>query len=95
MSQGIQGVALTLLDAVGATGASKEFTPSTYKVNFQIIISATATCTIQGSLDGTNWTTVGTAATATGWVLADAPYKYLRANVTAFTSGTVTCKAFY
>ena len=91
----IQGVTLPLLTAVGATGASKEFSPPIKDVTFIATITATATCTIQGSIDGTNWVTVGTALTASGVVNASAPYKYLRANVTAFTSGTVTCKAFY
>lgn len=95
MSGQISNIVLTLLSAVGATGASREFTPNSHKVTFQITISNTATCTIQGSLDGTTWNTVGVAATASGFVTTDAPYKYLRANVTSFTSGTVTCKAFY
>lgn len=89
------GVLIPLLDAKAATGASKEFTPSTTRTTFQVSGTFSGTCTIQGSLDGTNWDTVGTALTAPGFVTTDSCYKYLRANVTAYTSGSITCKAYY
>jgi hypothetical protein len=46
-------------------------------------------------LDGTTFATIGTALTADGIVtIANAPM-YLRANVTAYTSGTITAKVLY
>ena len=54
-----------------------------------------ATVALQGSLDGTNWSTIGTALTANGIVtVANAP-KYLRANCTVFVTGTITAKIMY
>jgi hypothetical protein len=54
-----------------------------------------ATVALQGSLDGTNWSTIGTALTADGLVtVANAP-KYLRANCTVFVTGTITAKIMY
>lgn len=95
MSGSANGVSVTLLNAVGATGASREVSPTNNQITFQATISATATITLQASLDGTNWSTIGTALTASGIVSFDAPYKFVRANCTAFTSGTVTCKVYY
>ncbi len=55
----------------------------------QIIITNTATVTIQQSLDRTNWTTMATTSTSDSFVLP-CPGVYYRPNVTAWTSGTVT-----
>lgn len=86
--------AVTLLNAVVATGASAAFTgefPAT------VVVSGitTATVAVQVSLDGTAWVTSGAALTADGAVTILAPFKYVRANVTAYTSGTITAKLLY
>ena len=87
---------ITLLSAVGATGASKAVQADAGQPAFlQVSGITTATVALQGSLDGTTFSTVGTALTADGFVtLANAP-KYLRANVTAWTSGSITAKILY
>jgi hypothetical protein len=87
---------VTLLSAVGATGASKAVQADAGQPAFlQVSGITTATVAFQGSLDDTNWSTIGTALTANGIVtIANAP-KYLRANVTAWTSGTITAKVLY
>ena len=95
MSGSANGVLVTLLNAVVATGASREISPTNNQISFQVTIATTATVTLQASLDGTNWSTIGTALTASGLVSFDAPYKFVRANCTAWTSGAVTCKCFY
>jgi len=95
MSGSASGISTTLLNAVVATGASREVSPTNNQITFQVTIATTATVTLQASLDGTNWSTIGTALTASGIVSFDAPYKYVRANCTAWTSGAVTCKVFY
>ena len=88
--------AKTLLSAVTATGASTAIqcdggAPAFLQVNG----ITTATVAFQGSLDGTNWYTLGSALTADGIVtVANAP-RYLRANCTAYTSGTITAKVLY
>ena len=87
---------ITLLSAVTATGASKAVSVDGGQPAFlQVSGITTATVALQGSLDGTTFATIGTALTADGIVtVANAP-KYLRANCTAYTSGTITAKILY
>ena len=87
---------VTVLNAVGATGASTAVQVDTGQPAFlQVSGITTATVAFQGSLDGTTYATIGTALTADGIItVANAP-KYLRANVTAWTSGTITAKVLY
>jgi hypothetical protein len=87
---------VTLLSAVVATGASKAVQADANQPAFlQVSGITTATVAFQGSLDGTTFATIGTALTADGIVtIANAP-KYLRANCTAYTSGTITAKILY
>lgn len=87
---------ITLLSAVGATGASKAVQADAGQPAFlQVSGITTATVALEGSLDGTNWSTIGTALTANGIVIAANAPKYLRANVTAWTSGSITAKILY
>jgi hypothetical protein len=87
---------VTLLNAVTAIGASKAVQADGGLPAFLQISGVTsATVVFQGSLDGTNWSTLGTALTADGLVtVANAP-KYLRANCTVYVSGTITAKVLY
>jgi dihydroorotate dehydrogenase len=87
---------ITLLNAVGATGASSAVQADAGQPAFlQVSGITTATVALEGSLDGSNWTTVGTALTANGIVtVANAP-KYLRANVTVWSAGSITAKIMY
>ena len=86
----------TLLSAVTATGASRAVQCDAGAPAFlQVNGITTATVAFQGSLDGSNWYTLGSALTADGIVtVANAP-KYLRAKCTAYTSGTITAKVLY
>ena len=87
---------ITLLNAVVATGESKAVQVDTGQPAFlQVSGITSATVVLQGSLDGTNWSTIGTALTADGMItVANAP-KYLRANCTVYVSGTITAKILY
>ena len=87
---------ITLLSAVGATGASKAVQADAGQPAFlQVSGITSATVVLQGSLDGTTYSTLGTALTADGMVtVANAP-KYLRANCTVYVSGTITAKVLY
>ena len=87
---------VTLLSAVTATGASKAVQADAGQPAFlQVSGITSATVALQGSLDGTNYSTIGTALTADGIVtIANAP-KYLRANCTVYVSGTITAKVLY
>jgi len=66
---------ITLLSAVGATGASKAVQADAGQPAFlQVNGITSATVLLQGSLDGTNWSTLGTALTADGIItVANAP----------------------
>ena len=87
---------ITLLSAVGATGASKAVQVDAGQPAFlQVSGITSATVLLQGSLDGTNWSTLGTSLTADGIItVANAP-AYLRANCTVFVTGTITAKIMY
>jgi dihydroorotate dehydrogenase len=87
---------ITLLADVAATGASRAVQADAGQPAFlQVSGITSATVALEGSLDGSNWTTVGTALTANGIVtVANAP-KYLRANCTVYVTGTITAKIMY
>jgi hypothetical protein len=87
---------ITLLNAVVATGASTAVQADAGQPAFlQVSGITSATVALQGSLDGTNWSTIGTELTANGIItVANAP-KYLRANCTVFVTGTITAKVLY
>jgi len=87
---------ITLLSAVTATGASQAVQADAGQPAFLQVSGITnATVALQGSLDGTNWSTIGTALTANGIVtIANAP-TYLRANCTVYVTGTITAKIVY
>jgi hypothetical protein len=87
---------ITLLSDVVATGESKAVQVDGGVPAFlQVSGITSATVALQGSLDGTNWSTIGTALTANGIItVANAP-KYLRANCTVYVTGTITAKIMY
>jgi len=87
---------VTLLSAVTATGASKAVQCDAGLPAFlQVSGITSATVALQGSLDGSNWSTIGTAVTVDGIItIANAP-KYLRANCTVYVTGTITAKVLY
>ncbi len=87
---------ITLLSSVVAAGASVAVQSDAGGPAFlQVTGITTATVALEGSLDGTTFFTLGTALTANGLVtVANAP-KYLRANCTAYTSGTIIAKVLY
>ena len=87
---------VTLLSAVGATGASKAVQVDGGQPAFlQVSGITSATVILQGSLDGTNWSTLGSALTADGMITVANSPKYLRANCTVYVSGTITAKILY
>lgn len=83
---------LKLLNAVAAVGAGTVFPIDedvASKKILQAIITGTATVKLQGSLNNVDWVDVGTAVSVSGYQLVDV-FPYMRGNVTAWTSGTVT-----
>jgi len=87
---------VTLLSAVTAIGASKAVqVDSGLPAFLQVSGITSATVALQGSIDGTNWSTLSTALTADGLVILAVAPKYLRANCTVYVSGTITAKILY
>jgi hypothetical protein len=87
---------ITVLNAVGATGASTAVQVDAGQPAFlQVSGITSATVALQGSLDGTNWSTLGTALTANGIVTVQNAPTYLRANCTVYVTGTITAKIMY
>lgn len=60
---------------------------------WQVILSATGSVNIQGSLDGTNWVTLGSAVTASS-IVTTTKCPYHRAVITANT-GNITVLIAY
>ena len=87
---------VTLLSAVVATGASKAVQADAGQPAFlQVSGITSATVALQGSLDGTTFSTIGTALTGDGIItVANAPMN-LRANCTVYVTGTITAKIMY
>lgn len=85
---------ITLLSEVEETGASAAIFPDGAPVTVVISGITTATVNIEGSVDGTNFEAIQ-AKTADACVIVDPSTKYIRANVAAYTSGTITVKALY
>lgn len=87
----------TLLNAVTATGAGDSCRPGEKKRTFQATMPAASTSCdvdIEGSNDGVGWVIITTisivvADRTSGGYTTDAPWRDVRANVTAIT-GTVT-----
>lgn len=84
--------ASTLMAAQNTTGAG----PSTPvrmirdKRTFQVTITGTAVVALEGSNDGSNWVTLQSGISSSAGFEDDAPWNNVRANVTSYTSGTVT-----
>jgi len=83
------GVVTTLLNAVSQAGAGSTVQPDKTARVYQITITGTATVAIEASCDDSNWVTLA-SVTASGGYESTAPWPYVRANVTSYTSGTVT-----
>lgn len=86
---------LQLLNAVVAVGPGAVFRPVRRQVFtpvesgvFQVIITGAASVNVEGSADGINWAVIATLAASNA--VAIQLMSYMRANVTSYTSGTVT-----
>jgi hypothetical protein len=91
---------LILCEDIAATGEQQTYilapADGETAVDFTVTLTGTATVAFQESPDGSVWTTTATRSTSgTTTVVFDAGTVYIRANVTAYTSGTVTAYAVY
>jgi hypothetical protein len=98
----IQDAAFTLQNAATATGNGNQYAiNSRGAVCLNILGTFVGTVTFEGSMDGTNWyavpalnrttSTSATSATAPGlFYLALPGISFLRARVSAYTSGSIT-----
>ena len=79
---------IVLMDKKGANFISKVVGGQSARV-FQVLSTGNASVQMQASCDGKNWVSLGSAITASGGYESEAPWPYMRANMT-WTSGTVT-----
>jgi len=80
---------VVLLAAAAATGAGTTFVAGSGNKSFQVTGTFVGTVVVQVSNDNSNWETL-ISTTSTGMWTDIYPYGFIRANVTAFTSGTIT-----
>ena len=85
---------MTSLNGATAPGAGTGFNLTTAYANFSMQVTGTGTglsINLQGSLDGTTWNDIGSAATANGlFTFSGTPVTWIRANLAAITGGSVT-----
>jgi hypothetical protein len=79
---------VALLTAAAATGAGTAKRCYAQKKAFQVFGTFVGTVAAEGSLDGTNWVSLG-SLTAPGKIENEFPWTYIRGNVTAYTSGAI------
>ena len=89
----VKGELVTLLDGVEATGAGTAVETNLVRTTYQVQGITTATVVIQVSNDGTNFVNSGLSFTADGVGAVEGPFKHVRANCTAWTSGAITVTA--
>lgn len=83
-----------LLSGVVATGAGSKFSAPAERVTVQVEGITTATVKLEGSNDGTNWVELRASTADEAYTTSDA-FAWLRGNVTAWTSGTITMTLGY
>lgn len=83
------GKVITLLSAVTATGRSVVVPTNKINKTMQVTGTFAGTVTFEGSLDGTNWTVLG-SLTSPGVINNAEVYPFVSANVTSYTSGNIT-----
>jgi adenosine/AMP kinase len=85
---------ITLLNGVTATGASAAIFPDGAPVTVVISGITSASVAVEGSVDGSTFEVIE-SKTADACVIVNPSTKFIRANVTAHVTGTITVKALY
>ncbi len=101
-----QPITDTLQSAAAATGVGTSTALFGWReLAIQITGTFVGTVTFESTIDGTNWVATGMAAIATGTLATSATttglfykplgsfFKQFRANITAYTSGSITVTA--
>ena len=83
------GTVVHLLNGVTASGAGDAHRPIGSNRTFQVSGISGDTVKIQVSNDNSNWVDLITTTADGGWT-DDAPWRYVRANVTVYSAGTIT-----
>jgi len=90
----VEGVAQRILRGTAAgAGATEALTSPLSTFTMQTVVTGAPTAvsvTLEGSLDGSNWTTIATSTSTTGdqQYAVDKPQTYVRANLGTLTGGT-------
>ncbi len=101
MSSSVRGVKQALLQestalqtAAAATGNGTAARPKTSQGSIIVYGTFVGTVTFEGSMDGTNYAIIGTAVTIPGVTAITTPCSYIRARVSAYTSGAINAVYF-
>ena len=97
------GFTKLLLDGVTATGAGTAFSPPMLCGNFSVVVAyetaapTAATIALEGSIDGVTWvtgnpmgSTTDVSAQVVDFHVANKPYLFVRARLSAYTAGACT-----
>lgn len=88
------GKQVTLLDSVSANGAGPVENAYFHRMSFQAVGTFDANIDIEVSNDGTNFSASGLTLTSASPVgVINGPFKAVRANVSGYSSGTITVVA--
>lgn len=85
----VQGKTTTLLSAVTATGSSSAVENAPLNKVLQVFGTFVGTIHFEGSNDNSNFVSLGNV-TAAGKIANAEAWKYVRARVSAYTSGSIT-----
>ncbi len=89
VKQAVLGQATALQDNAAATGNGTAVQPKASQGSIIVRGTFTATLKIEVSVDGTNYVQLGADVTAAGVVAITGPFPYLRARISAYTSGNI------
>lgn len=85
----------TIQNVPAATGQSDALPCGILNQGFMVHFDGGVfTAQVQVSYNGTDWFNVGSATAAPARIQVDEPAKFVRVDITAFTSGTPTAQAF-
>jgi hypothetical protein len=87
--QTISSETATLLDALEETGAGDAVEMSALNKVAQVFGTFVGTVHLEGSNDNINWVSLG-SLTAAGKIANTEPWRYIRGNVSAYTSGAIS-----
>ena len=88
------GLTRVLMSGKASAGASADYSPQSINHSVQVVGTFIGVVVVEASNDRVNWSPIGVAITVGGIQNITGAYKYLRLNVTSFTSGSITATMY-